>query len=165
MSYNLGYMMGWGAPHPPLPKTRPRRYRFWWFWRFYGYVFYIMLRRAWSYYSHWNLDSQHRWVAKFKSYPAVRKWVYGEGVKRALASMPVRYFIYKLLTWDYGCPHCGDEGYADDDSFVAEDGKTVQLFECTDSGVSGTMDGTIHWWEGWLWCYRCGHYEWHHDST
>jgi hypothetical protein len=163
--YGTSDLTRWGVEHPPLPKKRPKLYRYWWFWRFYGYVFYILVGKAWRFFSYCRYNPCGGWKHRFKIYPAVREWLWGTGTGKALVDMPIRYRLKKLLMRDYYCPHCGDEGFLEDEAFVGETDESITLFECTDSGEYGGPDGTVHWWEGWMWCYRCGHYEWYHDST
>lgn len=149
----------------PSPTARFRRSSAWLLWRIYGHVFYRPIQRLWNWFHHYDYDATNSvWVPRFKSSERVKDWLWGFGTGKALVDMPVRYRLKKLLQPCHDCPHCGFDSWLDDDLYI-NDNDRAKMFECVNSGSSGTPDGTSYWCEGWRACYRCGVIEWWGEST
>lgn len=151
------------------PSTHPTISPWWPLWRLYGHLIYRPWGMYWSRQLRselWTYDDAygsyvHRWLPNPVS-EVLGDWCWRADRKTWLGRLKrwfgrITYGRYQG-TWVIGCcPHCGFE-HAD---FAGED----KYFECTDSGSYGTQDGTIHWWQGWQTCARCGHVEFESEST
>jgi hypothetical protein len=142
------------------PRLSPLRF----FHRVYGKLIYHPLRRWWNWYTHCCFVKQKdhfnggQWVRRFTTADTVKDWV------SSTRWLPR---IVRDLVWGGGwdCPKCGSENFRESMNNCHDD-KDRPLFECVDDGTSSNPEwGTYHWWEGWLWCYYCGHCEWVSESS
>lgn len=144
MSERYGSAILEGVDEPPAPTIKPARCRMWWLFRLYGLLILRPVRRMWR--------MADKVFPKFRD--KVRDWLWRGGQGRPR--------LRRFLEDDHSCPCCGDQDWLEDEVYVGEEGKRVELFECVNSGQSYYGE---HWWEGWKFCFRCGCVDWHSDST
>lgn len=153
----------------PAPKDigfRPGPY--WRLWRLYGHLIFKPARRFWYTIHQYSLVSKGKygvdWQPKYNWTPKLKNWI-----ESKRSNTWLKQALYVLLLRSYVCPHCGDDNWLEDEAYPDEerldDRTKIPTFELVNSGQSQSEDGNTYWWEGWRWCYRCGHHEWSSDST